>query len=240
MASEPRTEAFSCVGLEGWRGGAPLYSHVSFSLLEGAVLVVRGANGVGKTTVLRQLAGLETPTQGHIRWLGTAVRDCRDYNGEVLYLSDVNALYPSLSVREQLHYFACGWGEAARLDATIRYLRLEALLELRVSELSAGWQRRVALSRLLLIPALLWVLDEPGVHLDGEGLGLLAGMIRSHSERGGVCILSAPLGDSVRLPLIEGTALSVLDLEDFAENCISPEVEPNPEAATPSPAQASL
>jgi heme exporter protein A len=203
----------TCEGFSAQQGGIPLYSELGFCLKEGAVLVISAGNGVGKTTLLKQLAGLTMPERGTLTWFDTPITSAHDYDGDMLYLGDTDGLIPALTVREQVQYFARSWGEEARLPATIHYLELTPYLDARIQILSAGWRRRVALSRLLLIPALLWLLDEPSVHLDAHAGGLLAGMIRSHAERGGLAIITAP--QMTAPPTIASTPVSVLHLQDF-------------------------
>ncbi len=190
-----------------------MYAQVGFSLCEGGVLVISGANGIGKTTLLRQLAGLETPEAGSIQWFNNSIKSCESYDHDMLYLGDTNALYPEFSVTEQLHYIARLWGDEARLEPTIHYMRLQPYLDHRIAELSAGWKRRVALCRLLLIPSLLWLLDEPMVHLDRDGAALLGGILHSHAEKGGMTVLTMPEMDSA--PRIHNVPVSLLQLSDF-------------------------
>lgn len=213
IPSRPATSVLTCEGFSAQQGGIPLYEQVGFCLKEGAVLMISAGNGVGKTTLLKQLAGLTRPESGVLKWFNTAITSPQDYDGDMLYIGDKDGVIATLTVREQLQYFARSWGEEARLPACIHYLELTPYLEAQVGTLSAGWQRRVALARLLLIPALLWLLDEPTVHLDAHAAGLLAGMIHAHAERGGVAILTAPTSSNP--PSIVSTPVSILELQDF-------------------------
>ena len=176
--------------------------------------MISAANGVGKTTLLKQLAGFTRPECGSVRWFDTPITSAQGYGGDMLYLGDVNGLYPDMTVREQLVYFANGWGEKERVPATLRYMQLDPYGEAKIAKLSAGWKRRVALSRLLIIPALLWLLDEPTVHLDAVACELLGGMIHSHAERGGLTIMTMPQMDTV--PTLHNTPVNILRLEDFS------------------------
>lgn len=204
--------ALSCYSLSAAPAGYMIYENVGISLLEGAVCVISGANGCGKSTLLAQLAGL-TQSQGRIEWFETKITSVTDYDRDMLYIGDNHALYPELTVAQQLDYLARLWGNRLLIPATIRYMQLEPYLDVRIGELSAGWTRRVALSRLLLIPSLLWLLDEPMMHLDEDGLLLLGGMLQSHSEKGGVSILTMPSLHPT--PSLYDMPVSVLQLEDF-------------------------
>jgi heme exporter protein A len=206
---------FSCEKMGMQRGGVPLYANVGVCLREGAVLIISAPNGCGKTTFLKQCAGLIPTHEGSIEWFGRRITSPRMYDGDMLYVGDTNGLYPELTVAEQLAYFASAFGEKMRLPAAIRYLALEPYQETRIAQLSAGWKRRVALARLLIIPALLWLLDEPFVHLDTHACGLVAGMIHSHAERGGVTLMTMPHMEGA-VPRLPHTPVSVLHLADFS------------------------
>ncbi len=217
MVHHPHTSeralAFSCQNLHAQQGGRLLYDDVGFSLLEGATLVISGANGCGKTTLLKQLAGMSAH-EGTLTWFDEAVTNTDTYERDMVYIGDRHGLYPELTVEEQLHYIAKLWGNEMLIPAAIRYLEFEPYLGTRIAALSAGWKRRVALARLLLIPSLLWLLDEPMMHLDSDGLILLGGMINSHAEKGGITILTMPMIEAT--PSLYETPVSTLLLEDFA------------------------
>ena len=211
--THPLKSVFSCENISAERGGVPLYEQVGFCLSEGAVLAITAPNGIGKTTLLGQCAGFTTARGGSIEWFGHAITSARSYEGDMLYLGDTNGLYPELTVGEQLTYFARAFGEPQRLAATVHYLEFAPYMDIRIASLSAGWKRRVALARLLLIPALLWLLDEPFAHLDAHAGGLVMGMIHSHAQRGGLTILTMPQMETA--PRLSDLPVSVLQLTDF-------------------------
>jgi heme exporter protein A len=194
--------------------GVALYEHISVSLLEGAVLAICAPNGTGKTTFLRQCAGLHPIEKvTHLTWCGATIRRPEDYKGDMIWQGDMHGLHPSLTVHEQLTYIAELWGEKQRLLPTIHYMQLQPYLHTRIEALSSGWKRRVALCRLMLIPSLLWLLDEPFVHLDAEGIHLLIGLLHSHAERGGITIFTTP--HPQQLPSLPRTPITLLHLTDF-------------------------
>ncbi len=193
--------------------GRVLYEGVSLTLTEGAVMAVAAPNGTGKTTFLRQLAGLQHLENGSVTFVGRQINRMEDYEGLAIWQGDSHGLILSLSVAQQLEYMANLWGEKQRLPAAIHYMQLKPYLQHKISELSSGWKRRVALMRLLLIPASLWILDEPFNHLDANGAHLLCGLLNSHADGGGVVVFSTP--DISTLPTLPNHRTQVLHLTDF-------------------------
>lgn len=172
------------------RGDRLLFSGLSFELPAGSVLWLKGANGRGKTSLLRMLATLSRAEAGEILW---GDRPCREaageYTGQCVYIGHHNALKDDLTVLEALQFLARlhgrVWGPAAIAQALERFgmhSRRNAL----VRTLSQGQRRRVALARLALEtrPGV-WLLDEPYDALDAAGCELLSHTIRAHAARGG-------------------------------------------------------
>lgn len=210
--SQTRNALLSCENLKAAHSGRLLYHHVGFSLMEGACMVISGDNGSGKSTMLRQIAGI-APQYGECIWFDTMIKSAADYDRDMVYIGDKHGLYDTFTVSEQLHFFAKHYGNTLLIDATIHYLEFEPYLNINVSALSAGWKRRLALSRLLLIPSLLWLLDEPMMHLDAHSTTLLGGLIQSHCEKGGACIMTMPYMDIN--PVIYDTPITLLHMHDF-------------------------
>lgn len=185
-----------------------LFEGVGFCLRPATALGLRGKNGSGKTTLLRLLAGLHTPTEGEVSWLGEPVKDNSDYQSMMCYVGHQNAHKADLSVYDNLQYFAALKGTEMLVPAALQFFGLLPYMDMPVSQLSAGWQRRVALARLVAIPAIVWLLDEPTANLDDEGCRLLDGLIGTRLQQGGIVIVSG----HQQLPQ---TVTQTLDLGDF-------------------------
>lgn len=168
----------------------PLFEGVGFCLKPATALGLRGKNGSGKSTLLRLMAGLQAPTAGQVQWLGESVCDNAEYHSMMCYVGHQNAHKPDLSVYDNLQYFAALKGTEMLVPAALQYFGLLPYMDMPVSQLSAGWQRRVALARLLAIPAIVWLLDEPTANLDDEGCKLLDGVITTRLQQGGIIIVA--------------------------------------------------
>lgn len=180
----------TCQNLRAIRGEKLLFDHLGFSLKPGSVLLLQGANGCGKTTLLRMLAGLMPPSAGAITWQNETVTGNSDYKEVMLYQGHNTGLKAELSVYDNLQYFAALRDTEMLVPAAMQYFDLWAIADTPVSQLSSGWQRRVALSRLLAIPSLIWLLDEPAANLDVDGVAMLNGLIATRIKQGGIVVLS--------------------------------------------------
>lgn len=176
------------------RGDHQLFNGLSFSLSEGELLQVQGENGSGKTTLLRTLCGLMQPVAGEIRWRGQDVRELdEEYYADVIYLGHLNAIKDELSALENLRISTGLSGNSATQQQAIAALRrmgLRGRETLPVKVLSQGQRRRVALARLLLSAAPLWILDEPLTALDVGAVGLMQELIGEHLARQGMVIFT--------------------------------------------------
>jgi heme exporter protein A len=177
------------------RGERPLFDGVGFRLESGKLLYLRGANGAGKTSLLRILCGLSPAESGQIRWNGVAIDELGEaYRQDLFYLGHHNALQEALTVNENLAFYAALAGtipsEADTADALAR-LGLRGCQTRLVRHLSQGQKRRVALSRLMLNRARLWILDEPFVALDQAAIQLLADLVAAHLNKGGLAVLTS-------------------------------------------------
>ena len=177
------------------RGGRALFSHLNFMLRDGELLQVQGANGSGKTSLLRMVCGLTPPAEGEICWEGTEIAEQGEtFRENLLYLGHHNAIQESLSARENLSATAALAGVALNDDEAgdaLRRIGLRGREDFPSRFLSQGQKRRVALARLMWSKARLWVLDEPFVALDAAALTLLAETIAGHLARGGLALLTS-------------------------------------------------
>ena len=176
-----------------WRGDKHLLRGVSFALQAGELLQVMGHNGVGKTSLLRCVAGLIEPESGEISWQGSEVRRDRDtFHRHLAYLGHVNALKPDLTALENLHYSVQLRRRVERTEMLdmLGQLQVAQCADLPARALSAGQKRRVAIARVILSGATLWILDEPITNLDVQGIASIEECMAMHLRAGG-CILTA-------------------------------------------------
>lgn len=187
------------------RGDRRLFAGLDIALDEGELLYVHGHNGSGKTTLLRALCGLVRPEDGVIRWRGRDIAELReDYARELLYLGHKNGIKGDLTGVENLRVASVLDGHPvgeAEAWAALGRIGLDGHEDLETKVLSQGQQRRVALARLLVSRAPLWILDEPFVALDKGAVELLQQVIREHVAGGGMVVLTT----HQEVPLTEGT-----------------------------------
>ncbi len=180
------------------RGGHPLFRGVSLALAPGDVLEIHGRNGVGKSSLLRQIAGLITPAAGKVRWAparggGPQESDWQDGapHDRLRLLSHKNALKPDLSALENLVFWARMDGVAdVGAGRALEQVRLGEAADRPARALSAGQQRRVSLARLLLAPRDLWLLDEPTAALDRASEEVVGALIEAHRSSGGSAVIA--------------------------------------------------
>jgi heme exporter protein A len=177
------------------KGERPLFRGVSATVERGAWLHVAGANGRGKTSLLRLVCGLSTPTQGEVCWGGQPISQLAEaYRRELLYVGHDSGLQGMLSATDNLRWSAQLAGytvpDSALRDALGR-MGLQGREALPTRFLSQGQKRRVALAKLVLSAASLWVLDEPFVAMDVQALDLLTGLIAEHLAGGGLAVLTS-------------------------------------------------
>lgn len=180
------------------RGGLTVLSGVSFRLEPGQALVLQGPNGIGKTTVLRTIAGLQPPQSGQI----TAPTD------SIAYAAHSDGIKPTLTVHENLAFWAAIFGTQNIIPA-LATMQLDALQSRPAASLSAGQKRRLGLARLLVTGRRVWLMDEPTVSLDTASTALFAAMITAHLGQGGAALIAS----HIDLGLARSTQL---DLTPFA------------------------
>lgn len=181
------------------RGGVSVLEGVSFALAPGQALVLRGPNGVGKTSLLRVLAGLQPAAAGAV--LGEVL------GAGIAYAGHADGLKAGLTVEENLAF----WADVNGMDGVavaLEAMNLGALRARRAGELSAGQKRRLGLARLLVTGRAVWLMDEPTVSLDTASVQLFAGVLRAHLSQGGAAVMAT----HIDLGLPEAR---VLDLTGF-------------------------
>jgi heme exporter protein A len=192
MISSLTAEKLACA-----RGERRLFDGLNFRVRAGQALAVEGANGAGKTSLLRLLAGFLTPSAGRLV-VKTALSESDDAEerGKVVgWLGHQDGLKPQLTVIEQLTFFARLYRSTADA-AVLERVGLARQAELPCRYLSAGQRRRLALARLLVSNRPLWLLDEPFAALDASGQALVAQLMALHCGAGGIIIAAThePLG----------------------------------------------
>jgi heme exporter protein A len=177
------------------KGGRKLFKDVDCTLEAGKWLYITGANGVGKTSLLRMLCGLAPTEFGEISWNGTPIHAQREsYQRDLCYLGHLNALQESMTVSENLRFMTALGGSQVdkdQIDEVLLRFGVGGRSQQLVRHLSQGQKRRVALARLALSPARLWVLDEPFVAMDEAGIKMLADLIADHLGAGGLTVLTS-------------------------------------------------
>lgn len=170
-----------------FRGGRIVFEGLSFTAASGEALVVTGPNGAGKSSLLRQIAGLVDIAGGSLVLEGGA--DEATLAEQAHYIGHLDALKGAMSVSDTVQFWSDFLGgDGDGIDNAFETFDLEGLADLPVAYLSAGQRRRLALSRLLIAPRALWLLDEPSVALDAASLVRLVAAMERHLARGGLIV----------------------------------------------------
>ncbi len=191
------------------RGGLPVLEGLSFRLEPGRALILRGPNGIGKTTLLRTIAGLQPPLAGQIEGA----------EDQIAYAAHSDGLKQALSVTENLIFWARVFGTSS-VEPALTAFDLNALKDRAAGALSAGQKRRLGLARMLVTGRPIWVMDEPTVSLDTRAVAMFADAVRAHLGQGGAALIAThiDLGLSEADVLDAGAYKATLPaLDDFDE-----------------------
>jgi heme exporter protein A len=199
------------VGCE--RGYRQLFRNLSLELSAGEAVRVAGPNGSGKSTLLKVIAGISSHYTGRILWQGEETSRCReDFHAGMIFLGHARAVKTALTASENLEWFAGLY--PCRTDVSItdalRHVGLAPFADTLCGQLSAGQQQRVALARLVLGAAALWILDEPFTAIDRDGVMQFEEMIGEFVRLGGTVIITTH--HSLQLPV----PVRTIDLGDYA------------------------
>ncbi|SPJ29547.1 heme ABC exporter ATP-binding protein CcmA [Falsiruegeria mediterranea] len=178
------------------RGGVPVLEGLNLTLAPGQALVIRGPNGIGKTTLLRTIAGLQPAVSGSVQGAEETIA----------YAGHSDGLKPTLTVTENLTFWASVFGLGS-IQPALDAFDLNELAARHAGNLSAGQKRRLGLARLLVTGRPIWVLDEPTVSLDTRAVQMFADAVRAHLGQGG----SAMIATHIDL----GLEAQVLDVGPF-------------------------
>lgn len=199
---------FSCENIRCTRGGRVVFDQLGFCLGEGALLLLKGPNGSGKTSLIKILSGLLTPDAGELLWDGKPIKDNDGFKRELMLIGHKSGVKLEATVEENLAFWASLYGTELLIPAAMKFYDLTKFSDLPAGQLSSGWQRRVALARLILVPCKLWLLDEPTNFLDEEAVMLTASLIEARVQQGGIVIAASHIMNSA-------IAAHTLHMEDF-------------------------
>jgi heme exporter protein A len=190
-------------GLTLIRGDRALFCDLDFRVAAGELLLIEGANGSGKTSLLRVMAGLVQPQEGAVAWRGVdTARQRQAYHDELVWMGHRPGFKGDLTISENLRVEA-GLRRTRRATTTtvLESLGLGSVGGLPFRVLSAGQQRRVALARMLIAGATLWLMDEPFTNLDASGQALVTELLRQHLNDGGMGVVATHHELTVGTPL---------------------------------------
>jgi heme exporter protein A len=172
-----------------------IISNLGFTIGLNSCLTISGKNGSGKTTLLKIIAGLTSlgkpEDSGQILWNNEDIENIKeDFYSDIQYLGHNNFLKKDLSVLDNLLFYARLSDSEILVPSAIRYFKLDNILYCKVGKLSAGWQKRVMLAKLLCCPSTIWLLDEPTINLDKDGKELLFNLVSTRIKEEGIVLIA--------------------------------------------------
>lgn len=177
---------FSCA-----RGGVVIFSNLNKTIESGSKVVVSGPNGVGKTSLLRMTGGFIKPSSGILLYEKEEVRYGKSDFGFCFYSGNSSLCNGSMTVLENLTFWANSFSTVEMLNPIMEYLSLMPFRDMRYDYLSSGWKKRVSIAVLPLSDADVWLMDEPFTYLDNEASVLVSEMIMAKTDGGGIVIVAS-------------------------------------------------
>lgn len=185
--------ALEVVDLGCLRGDHRIFEGLSFTVNPGTILQLAGANGSGKTSLLRILSGLAAPYGGTVRWQGMDIHQhLQEWHRHLCFTGHLAGVAGALTARENLKVAIALGVTAPRitLDEALRSVDLIRHIDTTATRLSAGQRQRLVLARLVLSQAPIWLLDEPLTALDSDGKRLVERLLAAHIRRGGLAVVA--------------------------------------------------
>ncbi len=178
--------------LSFYKDNKKIFSDLAFSLSISSALIITGKNGCGKSSLLKLIAGIYEIQSGRVLWGNENIENFRDdFNGDMQFIGHKNFLKPELTVKENLEFYADLRGTKNAVAPALEFFSLKEIQNSPVKNLSAGWQQRVILTKLLACPATVWLLDEPSNNLDKDGKEQLRELIKNRIKDRGLVILTS-------------------------------------------------
>ena len=179
-------------GLTLFRGERCLFKNLNFDVSDGEILLIKGKNGSGKTSLLRTISGLLEPDQGQIYWNGIDITKNRhEYHENLSWLSHKHGFKKELSVNENLEYELSLRSNAIQnFNRILEKLSLDEVKNRPFGILSAGQKRRASIARMIISNAPLYLLDEPASNLDSEGQQIVRSLVIEHTKNTGICVMA--------------------------------------------------
>lgn len=188
-----------------------LYKNISMTFLPSSIIYLCGKNGSGKTSLLRMLAGIQSPSEGSITFSKKSLPISQLAKPYCTYIGHRFGVKPELTVLENLEFWATTYDSEQLVHAAIVYFSLQDLINTKCYELSAGNQKKVALARLLACQSKLWLLDEVDSNLDPDNKTLLLNLIVSHADNGGIVFITSHNPPEIK-------SAQILDLAEYGGN----------------------
>ncbi|CAO2825335.1 unnamed protein product [Amaranthus hypochondriacus] len=211
------------------RNAQQILRHVNVSIHDGGALVLTGSNGSGKSTFLRMLAGFSKPSAGEILWNGHDITQSgvfHQYKLQLGWVSLKDAIKEKFTVLENVQWFEVLEGKEGRALPALELMGLGKLAKEKARMLSMGQRKRLQLARLLAIDRPIWLLDEPSVALDDDGVKLLEHIISEHRKKGGIVFVATHLPIEIddamylRLPPRFSRRMTLVDMLDRSDHVI--------------------